>query len=337
MSWLAVDIGGANLKAANGCGYAATRPFALWREPEQLEGELRAIIAAAPACDRIAATMTGELADCFASKADGVNRIVNSLVAAAGVRHVAIYATDGSFRTPDDAKRDSLAVAASNWHALAAFVARFARSRPALLVDVGSTTADIIPLDASGPAATGRTDPQRLLAGELVYTGVERTPIAAIVSHLPWLGESCPVASELFATSVDAYLMLDELPEDPTNVDTADGRPRTLAAAHARLARMVCADATMFSESEAVVAAKTIRDAQVGAIAAAVRQVIDRMPTPPEVVILSGHGEFLARAAIARVPWRLVAPEALSLNSLLGPHVSRCAPAHALAVLAQEK
>ena len=29
MSCLAIDIGGANLKAADGCGYAATRPFAV--------------------------------------------------------------------------------------------------------------------------------------------------------------------------------------------------------------------------------------------------------------------------------------------------------------------
>ncbi len=30
MKWLALDIGGANLKAADGQGLAVTQPFAMW-------------------------------------------------------------------------------------------------------------------------------------------------------------------------------------------------------------------------------------------------------------------------------------------------------------------
>ena len=36
MSWLAIDIGGANLKISNGADFADSRPFALWKEPERL-------------------------------------------------------------------------------------------------------------------------------------------------------------------------------------------------------------------------------------------------------------------------------------------------------------
>jgi hypothetical protein len=61
------------------------------------------------------------------------------------------------------------------------------------------------------------------------------------------------------------------------------------------------------------------------------------MAAPPMTLILSGHGEFLARAAVARLPWGQSPPELVSLAQALGPHVSRCAPAHALAVLAQER
>ena len=337
MRWLAIDMGGANLKVADGQGFAAAQPFALWKAPERLEAELRALLAESPACDCLAATMTGELCDSFETKADGVSVIVDALVSAAAGRPLSIYATDGRLVTPAAAKRNPLPVAASNWHALASFAARFAQDKPALLVDVGSTTTDVIPLNSRGPAATGRTDPERLVRGELVYTGVERTPIAAIVTHLPWRGEPCPVASEHFATSADAYVLLGELPEDLDTCDTADGRPRTRTGAHARLARIICADATMFSLDDAHAAAMAIRDAQSQKIAAAIERVAERMIPSPATLILSGHGEFLARAALERTQWSDSPAEVISLNALLGPELSRCAPAHALAVLAAEQ
>jgi probable H4MPT-linked C1 transfer pathway protein len=176
-----------------------------------------------------------------------------------------------------------------------------------------------------------------LLAGELVYTGVERTPVSAIVRSLPWRGDEYPVASELFATSADAYLMLSELPEDPQYLDTADGRPRTRAAARTRLARMVCADASVFTDDDAHRAGVAIRESQLEMLATAANRVIARMPATPRTIILSGHGEFLGRTLLSRLAWGGTRPEVLSLNKALGPQISRCAPAHALAVLAEER
>jgi probable H4MPT-linked C1 transfer pathway protein len=336
-TWLALDIGGANLKSADGRGYASARPFALWRTPDRLAAALAELMADAPRCTSLAATMTGELADCFATKAEGVRSIVAATNEAAAGRPVSFYSTQGQLFSCDEAAAQPLLVAASNWHALAAFAARYVGSSPAMLIDIGSTTTDVIPLDKGKPAATGATDPERLLTGELVYAGIERTPVSAVVRTLPWRDRDCPVASELFATTADAYVVLGDIPEDPGSLDTADGRPRTRAAAHQRLARMVCADATMFSLEESRRAAVAIRAGQVALIAGAVGRVAERMAAPPETVILSGHGEFLAMSALSRVSWSRGRPRrVLSLNTVLGPHVSRCAPAHALAVLADE-
>src|SRR5256885_9284124 len=52
---------------------------------------------------------------------------------------------------------------------------------PALLLDTGSTTTDIIPMINGVPVPVGRTDPHRLGTGELVYTGVRRTPVCAVL------------------------------------------------------------------------------------------------------------------------------------------------------------
>jgi probable H4MPT-linked C1 transfer pathway protein len=334
MNCLAIDIGGANLKAADGRGFAASRPFAVWRRPELLSAELVQLIESAPSCTSLAVTMTAELADCFETKAEGVRQILDAVQAAASGRTIHVYQVDGQLVGVKEAHKAPLLAAASNWHALAAFANRYACAWPALLVDLGSTTADVIPLDPSGPIAAGFNDPERLASGELVYTGVERTPLCALVPSLPWQGHDCPVAAELFATTVDAYLMLGELPEEPENCDTANGRPRTWPRALARLARMVCADADSFAAEDARQAAATVREAQLDLLQTAVEKVVTRLGDLPKTIILSGHGEFLLRHLLARLPWQA---DVLSLTAELGPAVSRCAPAHALAVLARER
>jgi probable H4MPT-linked C1 transfer pathway protein len=191
----------------------------------------------------------------------------------------------------------------------------------------------VIPLVDGRPRTQGVTDTERLLSGELVYTGAERSPVCAVVRHLPYRQQLCPVAQELFATTWDAYLMLSELPEEPENSNTADGRPATREAARARLARTVCADPATFRRADALVAAEEIHRRQIAHIAAAIDQVIGQLGKPAETIILSGRGEFLARHVLNQLQLQC---RTVSLAEQLGPSLSRCAPAHALAVLARE-
>ncbi len=333
MSWLALDIGGANLKIADGVGYAVSREFPLWQRAGELPAELARMIALAPPAERIAVTMTGELADCFSTKARGVRVILDAVEQAAAGREVLVYLCGGEFATPLAAHAEALLAAASNWHALGTFAASFCAGW-GLLVDVGSTTIDIIPLASNGPQAVGQTDPERLVTGELVYTGVERSPLCGIVRNVPWRGEQCAVAQELFATAADAYLVLGNLEEDEQNTNTADGRPRTKTHAHARLARSICADTTMFSWDDARRAAAVVRDAQLALLESAARRVLGRLEVSPQTVVLAGHGEFVARNLLERLDY---AGPVISLTDELGPQVSRCATAHALAVLASER
>jgi probable H4MPT-linked C1 transfer pathway protein len=223
--------------------------------------------------------------------------------------------------------------AASNWHALARFAGRFAPAGPALLFDVGSTTCDLIPLLDGQPATEGQDDTGRLLAGELVYTGVERSPVCGVARTVPYRGQQCLVAHELFATLRDVYLALGDLPERPDDTETADGRPATHAAAVARLGRMLCADHEQFSDQDATSMAQAVAEAQVDLVSDALQRVLARLPTPPQTVILAGHGDFLARRVLARF---LASARVLSLVDQLGTGFSRSATAYALAVLARE-
>lgn len=333
MSWLGLDIGGANIKVADGLGYARSYGFAMWKELARLAEQIRAAIMEAPRADKLAVTMTGELADCFATKAEGVRFILEAVGEAAGDRTTLVYLVDGRMVSPQVAGRAPLLAAASNWHVLARFAGRFAADGSALLIDVGSTTCDVIPLIGGMPAAIGMTDTQRLLHGELVYTGVERSPVCAVIGQAPYRGQPCPVVQELFATMRDAYLVLGKASEDPTDIQTADGKPATKYFARARLGRMIAADEEEFGERDAVAMAESAVNAQVSRLAAAIGEVMGRQPSPPQTIIVSGHGEFLASEALRFFPTEC---PVISLGEKLGGEASRCAPAHALAVIARE-
>ncbi|QDU28444.1 Hydantoinase/oxoprolinase [Anatilimnocola aggregata] len=332
--YLALDIGGANIKVANGQKYAESYSFALWRDPNALTQQVRTIISEAPPSDHLVVTMTGELADCFTSKAEGVKFILKSVAAGSDNRHTRVYRVDGKMVSTQVAYADPLLVAAANWHALASYAARFAGKNPALLIDVGSTTVDVIPLRNGLPAATGKTDTERLRSGELVYTGVERSPACAVACTVKYRGESCPLVQEVFATMRDAYIVLEKLPEDSLAVDTADHRPATKANSRLRLARMIAADHENFNHKDAVVMANNLAEAQTAHLREAIERVIKKMPEPPVKIILSGHGEFLAAAALEGTPYATFARTLL--HKEIGADNSRCAPAYALAVLSRE-
>lgn len=333
MGWLALDIGGANIKAADGLGYARSYVFPMWRQSHSLAQQIRTIISEAPPCDHLAVTMTGELADCFESKAAGIRFILQAVSAGSDNRHTRVYLADGRLVSPQAALNNPRLAAASNWHALARFAGRHAGQGAALLVDVGSTTCDVIPLVDGRPVAKGATDTQRLISGELIYTGIERSPVCAIAATAPYRSQPCPIVHEVFATMRDVYMILDQLPDDPANTHTSDGKPATRGYARARLGRMIAADTEEFNHRDAVQLAQHLAEAQAARLAECMRQVAGGLPSPPQAIVLSGHGEFLARDALARVP---LSVPLISLAQQLGQSISRCAPAHALAVLAAE-
>lgn len=331
MGWLALDIGGANLKASDGGRYASALPFDLWRRPEQLATAVERLIASAPPFGRVAVTMTGELADCFATRDEGVRAILSAVRQALPACPIYVYQTDGQLLRLEDRRRETQLAAASNWHALASYACRWTDNLPSMLVDVGSTTIDLIPLDEGRVAARGATDIDRLIHGELLYTGVERSPVCAVVGALPYRGRDVPTAQELFATTLDAYLVLGVTAEDPTNCATADGRPRTVEAARRRLGRAIC---TEVNRSEARFIAQAIADAQVRLVREGWDKAVAALPGPPKRVIVSGHGNYLVERALTAVGH---SSEVVRLADRIGPKASRVAPAFALAVLAKEQ
>ena len=269
MTILGLDVGGANLKA-HSQGVSISRPFATSRDSTGLAGALGELLTHLPPCDVVALTMTGELCDCYESKRQGVAAILDAVEAAAPDRTIRVWQTHGRFTDPITARHTWLQTAASNWYALATFAARYVPDGPALLIDIGSTTTDIVPLMDGKPIPRGRTDPARLRSFELIYKGSRRTPLCALTAGRH--------AAELFATTLDVYLIRGEIAEDPENRDTADGRPATKAHAHARIARMLGADLETSTEEERLILVEQVHSRLLLHLAEGMERVGGQLP-----------------------------------------------------------
>ena len=248
-----------------------------------------------PRIDHIAATMTGELADCFNTKKQGVTFILQALTVAADGRHTRVYLTNGKLVSLQIAMRQPLLAASSNWHALASFAARYTGDGIGLLIDIGTTTCDLIPIVDSVPVTIGKTDPNRLLNGELIYTGVERSPVCAMSRWCRGAAEVPDSAHEIFATMWDVYLTLDDLPEEPNSTHMADRRPATKAAAPIASRTRSVPIAKYSARPTPSKWPKSLRGADPQKISLIAAQLIARLQQPPHTVVISGQGEFLAR------------------------------------------
>lgn len=305
------DIGGANVKAALlACQGGETKtvrvmshPFEIWRDKERLPAVLQAVleeISPGSPPQAMAVTMTAELADVFATKKEGVLFVLESVLASFPYSQIYALSLSGEFVPLAEARAQPLNFAAANWLATALWIAR--QNPNCLVVDVGSTTTDILPILDSRVSTKGRTDLERLICGELVYSGVLRTNLAAIVQSVPVRGCSSRVSSEYFAISGDMHLILGNLDPEDYTCPTPDGRPPSLEFARQRLARLVCADMEMLSLEEIDEIAHYVFEQQVRQISEAILQVFSFLPEHRDLPIFAlGSGRFLAVEVVRRL------------------------------------
>jgi hypothetical protein len=259
------DIGGVNTKVArveHGMVVrACTQPYELQRDPAALAPLLARLAGevGAERSDAHAVTMTAELSQFFRTKREGVRFVLDALEVAFPGGAVHVHAVDGRFLDVAAARHDPIAVAASNWAVTARLVARDLAN--AILIDVGTTTTDIIPIAHGRVEARGRTDPERLREGELLYLGALRTPVEAIVHDVPLDGAFAGVSAEGFALAGDAHLWRGTLDASAYTVPTPDGRPATREFAGERLARVVCADRELLDAGAITAIADHVADA----------------------------------------------------------------------------
>jgi len=337
------DVGGVNTKAA----YVETEGgevielrtaseyFPVWRRsldklPVMLGGLLEQLKGSS-GLGGVGLTMTAELSDAYRTKREGVHHILGCMEQILDGVPGFILDVDADLRTVEAARGEPLAVAAANWAATGWMVSQ--RMRDCIIVDIGSTSTSIIPVVDGGIAARGRNDLEKLMNGELVYTGSLRTNVAAILGSINLRGGQARVSSELFAQSGDVHLILGNIGEGDYTVDTADGREGTRAESMARLARVVCADIETLSEPEIVDIAKQVYDEQVEQVAEGLKEVYsglkpDFKREPPVVVTGLGR-DFLAKAAAQRAGFR----EIVDLGEVMGADAALVSPSVGVALM----
>lgn len=304
MGW---DIGGAHLKAAGLDGHGRLwieqQYCPLWLGLDSLHEALARISAClvrSPGC-RHAITMTGELADCFENRKAGVEALARVIEQHLHPDPVWFFSTTRSAH--DSARQAALYfedVASANWMASAVWASR--QCERALLVDIGSTTTDIMLIDDASVQVRGYSDAERLRHGELLYSGVARTPLMALASHIPHDGDWIPVMAEHFATTADVYRLTGELSADVDPSPTADGREKSLIASARRLARMVGADEASFPFDYWTLHARFWRERHLNQTMAALERQLSRGRLRADDPLVGvGVGRFLVRACAERL------------------------------------
>lgn len=337
------DIGGAHLKLCQVSSKGEilqTEQLAcpLWKGVEQLHLAIKSLNNRFNLSRAIhAVTMTGELADNFKNRHQGVEEIVSAIAEYSSPERLKIFAGKAGFLEAEEVSNHSAEIASANWLASAIWLARKLSS--GLLIDTGSTTTDIIPFANRKILAQGYTDQQRMIAGELVYTGIARTPLMALTDKVPLADEWVPLMAEHFATTADIYRILEKLPEHADQYPAADGKEKTRSQSMRRLARMIGADKEAFSEQDWYGLAEYFSEQQKNKIQEACERVwsvsnlLDDVP-----IIAAGTGRFLV-TDIAKKLQRRNTDFSDHLNIKVAVekfNSADCAPAVAVALLALE-
>lgn len=319
---LGVDIGGANTKAASSDGrFSEIRYLPLWKKAPLSEHLEELSTRLEP--DAVGVVMTGELADCFECRRDGV-LFIASEVERAFKCPVHFWGLSGFHRSVS--REMALDLAAANWSASAALLLKDVGS--CILADMGSTTTDIIPV--MDRPLSGCTDLERLLRGELLYTGLLRTNLAALLPGVELFGGSVPLSSELFSITADVYLALGDIEPDAYTCETPDGGPKSLKGALRRLARTVCSDLDELGEDGALSIAAQAKSRQISIVSTGISRIAERHKI--RRVVAAGVGEFIVEDACERAGL-----ECIRLSEIYTERLSDVFPAFAVARLLSER
>jgi probable H4MPT-linked C1 transfer pathway protein len=337
------DLGGAHLKAAHldDCGklrQVMQLPCPLWLGLDHLRRSVDAVMAAVPLAIRYhAVTMTGELVDLFDSRVQGVQRLAGVMEEKLAPADMGFYAGCDGFLQADALASSVERVSSSNWLASASFVAQCVPE--ALFIDIGSTTTDIVICKDGDALARGADDHQRLISGELVYTGVVRTSLMSVTDKIPFRGEWVSMMAEHFASMADVYRVTGELPSHADLLPSADGGPKTLLASSRRVARMLGLDLDAASMEAWSHVAAYLSELQLQQLMRACELSFSRGLLGRNALVLgAGVGRFLVKKLANRLQRQYMDfTSLLDTGDLEFGDPADCTPAVAVAKLARSR
>jgi probable H4MPT-linked C1 transfer pathway protein len=334
------DVGGAHLKGARLSPegkvlQVVQLPCPLWQglsHLEQAADRAMTVLGTAPVH---AVTMTGEMVDLFPDRQTGVRQLIATLRGRIRDSRLLFYAGAAGLIPEAEAEGKAELLASANWRASAELVAL--RLNAALVVDIGSTTTDLIPVAGGRVIARGTDDTSRMIAGELVYRGIVRTPLMALAHRAPFQGDWVPLMAEWFATTADVYRLTGELPDDADLHPAADGGEKSALGSARRLARMIGRDLQQAPLDAWQELARWFARVQLAQIEEACDQVLGRDGLPRDApFVIAGAGRTIIEPVARRNGRRLIDfAELFECEPSLRGRASDCAAAVAVGLLAR--
>ncbi|MBA2853411.1 hypothetical protein HNP89_001368 [Methanococcus maripaludis] len=319
---LGIDIGGANTKITelheNGEFKVHHLYFPMWKNNDKLAEVLKTY---SKDVSHVALVTTAELADSYETKKEGVDNILNAAESAFG-SNISVFDSDGNFISLDEAKINYMKVSASNWCGTAKWVSKNIEEN-CILVDMGSTTTDIIPI-VDGKVVAEKTDLERLMNHELLYVGTLRTPISHLGNTILFKSVNTNVSSEYFAITADISVVLEKVTPEEYTCDTPDGKGTDKRSSLVRISKVLCSDLNQISEIDAENIAKTCYELWKELILENVEKVAEKHDL--KKVVITGLGENILNDALADF-------EVLSVAERYGKDVSLATPSFAVAEL----
>jgi probable H4MPT-linked C1 transfer pathway protein len=325
------DIGGAHLKVAriDSGRITAVRQIAcpLWQGLDRLDAAFEDASEITAGADTHAIAMTAELTEIFESRHAGVLALLTQARQRLG-ENVKVFMGLKGFGDVAAAAKDTHSVASANFLATAKLIAG---QQPAtLLIDMGSTTTDIIACDRP----QGLSDAERLQTGELVYTGLTRTPVAAVTAKAPLLGQWQTLARDNFATMADVRRVLGILADDVDMHATNDDRGTSVPESLTRLSRGFGRDGEERHLPVWKISAAYIREVQLRSIVDGALQLLSRPGLNVTNIIAAGIGASEVEAIASRIGLPCMTfGKLINAPADFELWATRCAPAVAVALL----
>ena len=235
--YLGIDIGGANLKIVGlnkkkQINFVSQEKCEIWKGLSKFDDKITKINKIISKKTVVGVTMTAEMCDNFKKRKEGVKRIIKHIRRSLN-KNVYFWENikNKSFSINPSYKN----VASMNWLATGTLISK--KISNAIVIDLGSTTTDLIFIRKNQIINKGFSDLKRIIFSELIYTGFTRTPIFGITNKLKFNKKNYPVLPENFANISDVYRVLKKASSRIDLFDTMDGRSKSFLNSSRRIAR----------------------------------------------------------------------------------------------------
>ncbi|RAP49829.1 MAG: hypothetical protein BZ136_02730 [Methanosphaera sp. rholeuAM74] len=292
MKIMGIDIGGANTDISiaqieeNDVEIIENEKkyIPMWKNRKKLRTYLKTLNK--KEIDVICATITAELSDTYTTKKEGIADITKTLIQEFPQSKIKFVTHDG-LQDYTYTQENPLKVAAQNWVATLNLVKHI--QKDCIFIDMGTTTTDIIPIKNSQKATPYYTDLDRLIHGELVYTGMLRTNLATITQTLNYQEHDTPLASELFAITADMHIVLENITPQQYTCNTPDNKGKDTLSCKRRISRLLCADLDMLNDEDITSITTQLYNAQKEQIKSGLKKVTEK--TDLKDVVITNYAD----------------------------------------------